>query len=101
VADNRNSARTGEYMNTFPTFDRVCVVDGSHGIYVPQRYAVLASSDDMATDEQREILLVGPDHAEYWDVWDEILSSVRVVRGGSEYYLEQEDGDVFLVKATD
>jgi hypothetical protein len=88
-------------MNTFPEFDRVCVVDGSHGVYVPQRYAVLASSADMATDEQREILLAGPDHADYWEVWEEILNSVRVVRGGSEYYLEQEDGDVFLVKVTD
>jgi hypothetical protein len=42
--------------------------------------------------------LAGPDHADYWEVWEEVLANVRVVRGGSEYYLEQEDGDVFLVK---
>jgi len=87
-------------MSKFLTFDRVCIVDGSHGVYVPQRYAILASSPDMATDEQREVLLAGPDHADYWDVWDEVLEQVRVTRGGNEWILEH-DGDVFLVKITD
>jgi hypothetical protein len=85
-------------MNTFETPDRILVVDGVHGIYVPQRYAVLASSDDMATDQQREILLEGPEHPDYWDVWDEILTNLKVKRGRYDWYLEQDEGDVWLVK---
>lgn len=86
-------------MNTL--IDRVLIVDGCHGIYVPQRYAKICSSDDMATNEQREILLAGPDHDEYWDVWDEVLSNVIVMRGGSRWALDQDEGDVFLVKVQD
>ena len=84
-------------MEPFPTFERICIVDGVHGIYVPQRYAVLASSPDMASDEQRDILLAGPEHPDYWDVWDELVTNLRVSRGGSDWHLEH-DSDVFLVK---
>lgn len=85
-------------MKPFPTIDRLCIVDGQHGIYVPYRFAVLSSADDMLTEEQREILMEGPDHPEYWDVWDEIVGHVVVKRGDSYWRLEQDEGDVFLVK---
>jgi len=87
-------------MTTFPKLDRICIVDGSHGIYIPQRYAVTASADDMATEEQRDVLLEGPEHPLYWDVWEEILRDVEVTRGESKWVLE-EDGDLFLVRVTD
>lgn len=77
----------------------LCLVDGAYGIYVPQRYAVLCSADDMLTDEQREVLEAGPEHSEYWDVWDEVLDSVEVKRGNSLWHLElSESGDVMLVE---
>lgn len=89
-------------MSTFPTFDRVLIVDGCHGIYVPQRYAVTCSSHDMCTDEQRDILAMGPhQNDQYWDVWDEVLNNVIVMRGGSRWALKQDEGDVFLVKVQD
>jgi hypothetical protein len=83
-------------MKPFSTIHRLCIVDGSYGIYVPQRYAEICNASDMATEEQREILLAGPDHADYWDTWVEVLDNTVVQRGGRAWRLEQ-DSDVFLV----
>lgn len=87
-------------MDTFETPDRILIVDGLHGIYVPQRYAILASAHDMATDQQREILEMGPhENPElYWETWDEILTNLKVKRGRYDWHLEQDEGDVWLVK---
>ena len=94
-------------MNNYPDFpkvDSLCLVDGCHGIYVPQRYAVLCSAHDMCTDEQREILEMGPhENPElYWEVWDEVLTNTKVKRGDSYWYLDiSEGGDVMLVRIND
>lgn len=78
----------------------MCIVDGSYGIYVPQRYASLCSADDMCSDEQRDILAMGPHQSdEYWEVWDEVLNNTHVRRGDTMWHLEISDsGDVLLVQ---
>ena len=79
----------------------MCLVDGSYGIYVPQRYAVNCTAHDMCSDEQRDILATGPhqDSDLYWEVWDEILRDTHVKRGDSYWHLEISDsGDVLLVR---
>ena len=79
----------------------MCIVDGSYGIYVPQRYSVLCSAHDMCTDEQRDILAMGPHQNpnEYWEVWQEVLDNTHVKRGNSYWHLEISDsGDVLLVQ---
>lgn len=75
--------------------DRECIVDGCHGIYVPQRFAekYLGIFTDL---EARAILLDGPDNECYLDVWDEVLGGEHVELPDG-FSLEQEDGDVFLV----
>lgn len=88
----------------FPIHDSICLVDGSHGIYVPQRYAVMCTAHDMMTDQQREILEMGPHENGdlYWQVWDEVLSNTKVKRGNSFWHLDiSENGDVMLVRITD
>lgn len=79
----------------------MCLVDGSYGIYVPQRYAVNCIAHDMCTDEQRDILAMGPHQnaEEYWEVWDEVLNNTHVKRGNHYWHLEIcESGDVLLVQ---
>ena len=46
------------------------LVDNHHGIYIPQIFA--ERYGEYLTDEQREILLAGPDHESYLDVACEI-----------------------------
>lgn len=90
--------------NEFPRVDSLCLVDGCYGIYVPQRYAVLCTAHDMITDEQREILEMGPHQNSelYWEVWDEVLSNTKVKRGDHYWHLDiSESGDVLLVRITD
>ena len=83
-----------------------CVVDGHHGIYVPQVWAErygreavrLASvkADDVA------VLLYGPDHDDYEESWDNVLSDYEHVhaemRGSRltiQIYRLWQDGDLF------
>jgi len=76
----------------------VCIVDGLHGIYVPQvwaeRYgsAAVESAGVRAVDV--ELLLGGPDAPNYWDVWDWVLSDYCHEVAGVKHYLAQ-DSDLF------
>ena len=68
-----------------------CVVDGHHGVYIPQTFAEWYP--EWLDDEEREILLAGPEHEDYWDVWDEVTS--RECADQSLYL--GESGDVFIL----
>lgn len=76
----------------------VCIVDGHHGIYVPQvwaeRYgaAAVESAGVNATDVSD--LSMGPECECYWDAWDSILSDYCHEVAGVKHYLSQ-DGDLF------
>jgi hypothetical protein len=76
-----------------------CIVDGSWGIYVPQRFCQNYEKTSGVSQEDWDICLAGPDHELYWEAWDEILSNW----GGEEtdamgnvfrVYIEQES-DLF------
>ena len=68
-----------------------CVVDGSRGIYIPQFFAEHYPS--CMDGSERDILLAGPEHENYWDVWSDIQ--------GSECWdgdiWQGESGDVFII----
>lgn len=73
------------------------IVDGAHGIYVPQ---VFAQKFDLTEwkgidPSDIEILAAGPDHGQYWDAWDEILMNASIDRDGRTWHLVQ-DGDLFM-----
>lgn len=72
--------------------ERVLLVDGCAGIYVPQRFA---QNYDMrfwgVSVEAEAVLLSGPDHEDYWEVWDEVLMECGV---GGDWRLWQ-DGDLW------
>ena len=67
------------------------VVDGHHGQYVPMVYA--KNYPSCMDGSERDILLAGPEHENYWDVWSDIQ--------GSECWTgdiwQGESGDVFII----
>jgi hypothetical protein len=73
----------------------------ARGIYIPRDFA--ESFNDRAkcvsgvTDEQWAVLEAGPDHEQFWDVWQEVCDDAVVTdEDGNRYYVEQ-DGDCWLV----
>jgi hypothetical protein len=70
-------------------------VDGHHGVYVPQCFALDAKREQFlgVDDEQWQILESGPEHGLYWDVWTEVLDSAETVCGGRLH----QDSDLWLV----
>ena len=67
----------------------------SLGIYIPQAFAecIDLSQVKYVTQDQIDILLDGPDHEHYWDVWDEVLDNAETTDGGVFY----QDGDLWLI----
>ncbi len=67
------------------------IVDGHHGQYVPMVFTKLYPS--YMEGSERDILLAGPEHENYWDVWSDIQ--------GSECWdgdiWQGESGDVFII----
>ncbi len=67
------------------------VIDGYHGIYIPQIFA--ERFPEWLDDEERESLPAGPEHEDYWETWDEVIS--REFEDQSLYL--GEAGDVFIL----
>ena len=67
------------------------IVDGRHGQYAPMVFTKLYPS--CMEGSERDTLLAGPDHPDYWDVWSDIQ--------GSECWdgdiWQGESGDVFII----
>lgn len=81
----------------------VCIIDGAHGIYVPQiwaeRYGLQAAKSAGVNPFDVSSLLTGPDCADYWDSWDSVLNDYCHTVNGVRHYLTQ-DGDLFEVPET-
>lgn len=81
----------------------VCIVDGHHGIYVPQvwceRYGEQAIKSAGVAAVDVEDLLMGPECEVYWEAWDSILNDYCHVVDGVKHFLSQ-DGDLFEVPET-
>jgi len=69
-----------------------CVVDSAHGIYTPQIFAEQFPKwlDDA---EEKSILLAGPEHEDYWDVWNDVIFYERE----DQFIWLGESGDVFIL----
>jgi hypothetical protein len=81
---------------------RSCLIDGSWGIYVPERFARWAQSQTgfvilHVTPADLDELARGPDIEGYWDLWDEIRRDAVLLDNhtGTRYWLEQ-DSDLFI-----
>lgn len=72
------------------------LVDGAHGVYVPQSFVECYRAKDWGiTNEDDAILLHGPDDEWYWETWDNVLDYAKYVDDqGYEWSLWQ-DGDLW------
>ena len=72
-----------------------CLVDGSWGIYVPGRLAVLMGRSWNLKSEDIDILKDGPTHEYCNETWDDVLNyAYHVDKDGQKWTLYQ-DGDLF------
>ena len=74
-------------------------INDAHGVYIPQVFAEIVSRDKVTgvTKEQYDILTEGPDHEFYWDVWDEVLNSAKLVVSCGKTFSLHQDGDLWLI----
>jgi len=76
----------------------VCIIDGHHGIYVPQvwaeRYGLQAVASAGVNASDVEDLAMGPECECYWEAWESILNTYCHNVDGVNHYLSQ-DGDLF------
>ena len=71
--------------------------DDNRGIYIPQYFAEsCAEGWQGIKDEDREILLAGPEHELYWDAWCDVLDNARYTDHRGTWTLWQ-DGDLWVV----
>jgi hypothetical protein len=82
----------------------ILFADSSRGIYIPQHFAeTLAADARVVYDENldeweriKPILLEGPNHPEYWDVWETTIDYAKVHHGRTVYSMWQDD-DLFIL----
>jgi hypothetical protein len=82
-----------------------CLVDGHHGIYVPQAFArqyLMNAGDWGVSAEDRATLLAGPEAPDYWETWGDVLDRAEyrkeIARRYSpivEHWQLEQDGDLF------
>lgn len=53
--------------------------DSERGIYIPQHFAQSAAEEWSISDQDRQVLLSGPENEHYWEVWDEVLDNCRLM----------------------
>lgn len=75
-----------------------CIIDGNKGVYIPrifaQRYGQYCVKG--LNEGDLKILLAGPEHMEYFEVWDDVVHQIQFLFDGElcELY---ENGDLFAI----
>ena len=69
------------------------LLDETRGIYIPQAFAQLYG--ELLNDDDKKILLDGPDNDDYWEVWEDVLNEEYKIDGenGTLY----QDGDLWFI----
>lgn len=90
--------------------DKILLIDGNQGIYIPQIFAkqyegAICFEEIQAKNSQYshlnmqevlDILKYGPNHDEYWEVWGECLSNAIIKIGDNQYTIDQ-DADLWAL----
>jgi hypothetical protein len=85
-------------MNTDQTFEQKLLVDSHYGIYVAQCFVERYNSADWHISAENEaVLREGPDHEDYWEVWDEVLSSAYHCAEDGKRWTLMQDCDLFAI----
>lgn len=77
------------------TEDAKVLVDGSWGIHVPCMFVARYDPVQWGVSDDDQAVLMDPDHAHYWEVWDHVLNSARYVDAGGRVWRLYQDGDLW------
>lgn len=87
-------------MNAFESSmeNMFCLIDGNRGIYIPRVFAQRWGNACVKglNQDDLNILLAGPDHLEYFEVWDECVNQIEFLFDGQLCTLF-EDNDLWAV----
>lgn len=74
----------------------ILLIDDNRGIYVPQEFA--KNFPELAGANNVHGLLAGPDHPDYWELWEDVKeNNVDIVFQGMEGYLAEHYGGVWFI----
>lgn len=76
------------------------ILDSNRGIYIPQKFAEnFCMTAWHINDDDRDVLLAGPDNEFYWEVWEDVLNYAYTEQFGERWTLYQDD-DLFVVSGS-
>jgi hypothetical protein len=79
--------------------ETVLLVDGLHGVYVPQQFARKHAAESPRwvgfEEEDLQILLNGPDTEGYWEAWEMVEANARYVDKDGRIWRLWQESDLF------
>ena len=76
--------------------NRVFLIDGAHGIYLPKVFAENYDTSAWGINtEDASILLWGPGHRWYRETWETVLCNARCTDESGRVWRLEQDGDLF------
>ena len=78
-----------------PEPERELVLDGNRGIHIPKNFYDGFDFNRFGLKKEDYKDLASPKNELYWETWDDLLENAVTVEG---YKLEQDEGDLWLVK---
>ena len=74
------------------------IASDNQGVYIPRNFMEDAMYEGWKgiSEEDKNILLAGPDHEQYWDAWDMVLNNAHFTDGNNNKWLLFQDGDLFI-----
>lgn len=85
-------------QNELTEQERICIIDGAAGIYVPMRFYEDFDFDSWGLDPNDYRGCSHPDNEDYWDDWDRLLVNAQHQNKDGEVWRLEQDGDLFAVK---
>ena len=77
-----------------------CIVDGSHGVFVPMVFAQTVNRALLSGVDAETLDYLAKEESvedvDFWDIWDSVLNNARIAHNGKIYHLHQ-DGDLFII----
>lgn len=75
------------------------LVSDHYGIYAWQHmFESYNKAISGVSDEDRDIILAGPDHPEYFDTIEFIESNIRLTDDNGDKWCIQQDGDIWAIR---
>lgn len=75
-------------------------LDSNRGVYIPQNFVEITKPEciNNLNDEDRTILLAGPDHEWYWETWEQVLNNCTVTNPDTKQkFTLYQDDDLWLI----